>query len=272
MYLKKMITFAVKKSVMMKNLLSIIFLVTLVSCEIENSELRFTKIEGQVQDDGTMDLFASFNKDGINELEDAQGFGFSADTLPNPEFLSANAANSARGILNGNSFTGKYEGAFPFRPYYFRAYVVKNDGSTVYGENLMVDSVNAKRIQVPCNLDKNTFIIGGSKKNIFNSTELLIENRYNRFYAYNPEYYIDVEFEFEPRTGVYTTTHNSPDDNQVRITMFGSIRGIIKEGGTIIINQIGNYKWQMSFCNAKFSFGSAGSTTDIIGNLTFPFD
>lgn len=257
---------------MKKKLFSIIFLVTFVSCEIENTDLRFNKIEGLVQDDGTMDLFASFNKEGINELENAQEFGFAADTLINPEVLKANAANSARGILNGNSFTGKYEGAFPFRPYYFRAYVVKNDGSTVYSENLMVDSVNAKRIQVPCNLDKNTFIIGGTKKNIFNSTELLIENRYNRFYAYNPEYYIDVEFEFEPRTGIYTTSHNSPDDNQVRITMYGTIKGIIKEGGTIIVNQIGKYKWQMSFCNAKFSFGSAGSTTDIIGNLTFPFD
>ncbi len=76
-----------------------------------------------------MDLFASFNKEGINELENAQEFGFSAETLPNPEVLSANAANSAHGILNGNSFTGKYEGAFPFRPYYFRAYV----GLTDYG-------------------------------------------------------------------------------------------------------------------------------------------
>ncbi|MBK9567765.1 MAG: hypothetical protein IPO37_22160 [Saprospiraceae bacterium] len=267
-----MIKFAVKKSVMMKNLLFIIFLVTLVSCETGNSELIFTKIEGQVQDDGTMDLFASFNKEGINELENAQEFGFAADTVLNPEVLTANAANSARGILNGNSFTGKYEGAFSFRPYYFRAYVVKNDGSTVYSDNLMVDSVNAKRIQVPCNLDNNTFVIGGTKKNIFNSAELLTENRYNRFYAYNPEYYIDVEFDFEPRTGIYTTTRNSPDDNQVRITMYGSIKGIIKEGDTIIVNQIGKNKWQMSFCNAKFGFGSAGSTTDIIGNLTFPFD
>ncbi len=255
----------------MKNLF-IIFLVTLISCETKNSELKFTKIEGQVQNDGTMDLFASFNKEGINELENAQEFGFTADTMPNPEVTELNAANSAPGFLNGNSFTGKYKGYFPFRPYYFKAYVIKYDGSTVYSENLMVDSVNTKRIQVPCNLVNNTFIIGGSNKNTFSSTELLIENKYNRFYAFASEYYIDVQFDFEPRTGIYTSTLNSPDENQVRITIYGSISGIIKGGSTIIVNQIGKYKWQMSFCNAKFEFGSAGSTTDIIGNLTFPFE
>ena len=65
---------------MKKKLFPIIFLVTFVSCEIENTDLKFTKIEGQVQVDGTMDLFASFNKEGINELENAQEFGFAADT------------------------------------------------------------------------------------------------------------------------------------------------------------------------------------------------
>ncbi len=195
--------------------------------------------------------------------------GFCFDTIPDPRPNSTGNLNHTQGVLDGKKFTGDFPWFDAYQKYYFRAYAVTFEGDYVFSGQSVLDTIHAKRVVPTCNPTFGRINLGSSNIQYVSSAETPELG----IYGYEIEVrsnnnWFDIEFGEYPISGIYKTTQQDPEENQIRIAIFGPGGGVLDGGTNVYINQLGPKKWNMVICDAKYTFVNAKLTFS--SNFDFP--
>lgn len=240
-------------------LLPVILCLAFISCRkpLDNVEDYFPRVKTEsveVLQNGDVQLEGEIVSEGHAPIE---YIGYCFDSLNVPDLLK----NQVSAVVSGTKFTVVYPGYLfdPYKRYYFRSWAA-NDYGYAYGDIVQLDSISATPIVTPCSPTMNTVTIGGGQPTMtiysVSAPEADLDSWLITAEATTGRYYL--EFGSKPATGEYITSTNSSSslgDKNVHVYFYyNMIVGSLKSGTKVYINQTGPDKWEITICDAPWTF------------------
>jgi hypothetical protein len=260
---------------MYKLILSIsILTLSIASCKKPLSDVndyfaKVTTVSATVQTDGSVLIEGKVESEGAEPI---QYLGVVSSTTKEPTLL--NRQVPATTYSTDGKFTTILTGGFNVDSvYYFRTWAANSFGYT-YGNTVSLSKIIAAPITAPCTLTLNKCNIGSPSYTYTSATAPQNQWLTEWTVVANTSGGLDVNYVFGSplTTGVYTTTaqSNSIPAGRVYIS-FGFPATPLNSGSKVYVNTVAPKVYEITVCNAPWSYSSGGTVNSFSSRLKSPF-